>query len=111
MIGIGQNVEHVAKHGQEELLEEGIRDGRILLGKVAHKLDGNYTIYDVSRNDKTSYRLYSRLRPISAMSRMVCLMAQMIESISSLNCGAGSSSKAIGKELLALVFLYEIVME
>lgn len=40
------------------------------------------------------YQLYLQFRPISAMSRIVCLIAQMIESMNSLNCGGGNSSNA-----------------
>lgn len=39
----------------------------------------------------------SRLRPVSAMSLIVCLMAQMMLSMNSLNCAGGIVSNA-GKQ-------------
>lgn len=36
-----------------------------------------------------------QLRPVSAISRMVCLIAQLTLSIKSLNCGGGKSRSAV----------------
>lgn len=46
----------------------------------------------------TRKKVKLQLRPVSAISRMVCLMAQMILSIKSLNWFGGIVNNATGKE-------------
>ena len=46
------------------------------------------------RLSHTKWKTTVQFKPVSAMSRMVCLMAQMMLSKNSLNCGGGIVNSA-----------------
>ena len=82
MIGIGENVEDITKEIDHILLEELVRNLRRGTCKVVDQVKCDYLL-------ATSY-LFSvsvniLLRPRSAISRIVCLTAQRMESLTSLN--------------------------
>lgn len=90
MIGVGEHKEHVLQQAEVVRLEEAVRHARPGGDDVVNQLDADAVLPSaVLRRGRGAY-----LRPISAMSRMVCFVAHTTESINSLNWALGRLTSA-----------------
>jgi hypothetical protein len=96
VVCVGYHPEDILEYTEEILLVETVGDRGILARKVIHDLSTHCA------SGENGYRRFEKsmgwivqFRPMSAMSRMVCLMAQMTLSIKSLNCGGGRPRRAV----------------
>jgi hypothetical protein len=94
VIGIGEHEEDILHDANEVELEEAACNGGIRAGEVVNNLQAHCVRI---KSDIVACTGYGNIqfKPISAMSRMVCLMAHMILSTKSLNCSGGKVKSAI----------------
>jgi len=75
------------------LPEEGVADGGIGVREICDKLEANWE-RKVRVINQEIHMVNSLYNPVSAISRIVCLIAQTTLSMNKLNCGGGRESKA-----------------
>lgn len=92
VIGISEDIEDISKEIDHVLLEELVGDFRRCASEVVDQVECDCSSAIVLHVSTTERDIL--LRPRSAISRIVCLTAHRMESLTSLNCGGGSSSRA-----------------
>ena len=89
VIRICQDKERVLHDTEEVLLEERVSHRDVRSSEVVDDLQAHFVEWNKTRVRDYDWMKHSQFNPVSAMSRMVCLIAQMMLSINSLNWGGG----------------------